>query len=127
MRADFTVRPHSAESLCQIENAALRTNELAHGVDAWVDGSPIRIQRNGPRLLRRQRTIRCTGQGIDWVFRGTWFGHPPLFDGERMIWTPRRGGQVAPDLPSGHAALVGALVASGAPQTTTIANALQYI
>jgi hypothetical protein len=127
MPAEFVVRAQGVESLCQIENAMPRTTELAQGVDALVDGSPIRIQRNGPRLFRRQRTIRCTGPDIDWLFRGRWIGHPPLLDGERTIWTPRRGGQVAPDLPSSRAALVAALVASGVPETTTIANALQYL
>jgi hypothetical protein len=125
--AEFVVRARGVESVCQIENAMPRTTELAQGVDALVDGRSIRIQRNGLRLFRRQRTIRCTAPDIDWIFRGRWIGHPPLLDRERTIWTPRRGGQVAPDLPSNRAALVVALVASGVPETTTLANALQYI
>lgn len=128
-QATFNVHsPTLLTASCTIGSAQPRTTELARGLPARLGDTALQIKRNGPRPLRCLRVITIRGGHVRWAIPGSWFGTPPVEDEQgSLLWTPARRGQVRSGLSNEEAALLVALVATGIPQTTSIANALSFL
>lgn len=106
------------------------TTRLGQGVEIRMSTDrSAEMLRNGPRPLRKLRTISITGGGLDWMIPGTWIGTPSIVDtaGDRTLWSPKNRGSVHPGLTASEASVVVALVVSGAPQSTSSLNILSYL
>lgn len=104
--------------------------ELRRGVTVLLDGQECQLRRNGPRPLRRMRSI-AVECGSDLRVEGrVESGMRKIRAGDRLLWTGRGTlrspdpGWVASDLSAQECALVLVIIATDALATTSLFNVL---